>query len=152
MIIQENGPERDKGSEPLNTSKLGSSNTANIKQKSEVPQEENAAAPGHFAGEPFPSFLELVAQNAEAPMRRASAYLRICAELSSIGDYEGFCEAGDKFLDAGREFAKLLVLLKTPTIFSNEKADRLEEKALALHELADLTEMEASQIRQVVRP
>jgi hypothetical protein len=76
----------------------------------------------------------------------------LCTDLgASIGDYAAFCEAGDKFLDAGREFAKLLVLLKTPTIFSNEKADRLEEKALALHELADLTEMEASQIRQLVR-
>jgi hypothetical protein len=45
----------------------------------------------------------------------------------------------------------LLSLLKTPTIFSNEKADRLEEKALALHDLADFTEKKASQLRQLVR-
>jgi hypothetical protein len=113
-------------------------------------QAENLSAPGQFKPQPFPSFFELVTKNAEAPMRRASVYLRICAELISIEDYDAFCEADDKFLDAGREFAKLLALLKTPTIFSNEKADRLEEKALALHDLADFTEKKASQIRQLV--
>jgi hypothetical protein len=150
MFIQENGPERD-SSEPLNTSKLGASNTANIKHKIAVPQDENDSAPGQFAPEPFPSFFELVTANAEAPMRRAAVYLRICAELIAIEDYASFCDAGEKFLEAGRDFAMLLSLLKTPTIFSNEKADRLEEKALALHELADFTEKKASQIRQLVR-
>jgi hypothetical protein len=114
--------------------------------KSPAPAQEN----NYPAPEPFPSFFQLVTENASAPMRLAATYLRVCDELKSIGDYEGYCEAGAKFLDAGREFAKLLVLLKTPTIFSNEKADRLEEKALALHELADLMEMESSGIRQVV--
>jgi hypothetical protein len=106
-----------------------------------------------IASEPkdFPSFFELVMENAAMPMRRAAVYLRICEELKSIGDYESYCEAGDKFLDAGRDFAKLLVLLKTPTIFSNEAADRLEEKGIALHNLADLTEKQASQIRQLVQ-
>jgi hypothetical protein len=112
-------------------------------------QAENDSAAGQF--NPLPSFFELVTQNAEEPMRRAAAWLRICAELGNISDYDGYCEAGDKFLDAARDFAKLHSLLKTPTIFSNERADRLEEKALALHNLADLTEMEASRIRQVVR-
>jgi hypothetical protein len=115
-----------------------------------ITQGEIAPAPEQFAPEPFPSFLQLVAQNAEGPMRRAAAYLRICEELASVDDSEGYCESCDKFLDAGREIAKLRSLLKIPTIFSNELADRLEEKALTLHELADLTEMQASRIRQVV--
>jgi hypothetical protein len=120
--------------------------------KADLTQAQNDPASGQFTPQPFPTFFELVTQNAEAPMRRAFVYLRICEELGSIGDYDAFCEAGDKFLDAGREFAKLLSLLKSPTIFSNENADRLEEKALALHNLADLTEMKAGRIREVVAP
>jgi hypothetical protein len=151
MAITTENPALGESAGPKNTSSLGGSNTPNLKQKIEVPQAENVPAPGQFKPQPLPSFFELVMENAAMPMRRAAVYLRICEELKSIGDYESYCEAGDKFLDAGRDFAKLLSLLKTPTIFSNEKADRLEEKALALHELADLIEMEASGIRQLVR-
>jgi hypothetical protein len=152
MSIHKNNPALGESAGPLNTSSLGGLDNGNPRRKIEVPQAENDSAPGQFNPQPLPSFFELVTKNAEVPMRRASVYLRICAELISIGDYDAFCEAGDKFLDAGREFAKLLVLLKTPTIFSNERADRLEEKALALHELADLTEMEARAIRQAGQP
>jgi hypothetical protein len=148
MFIQNETPQRGTAG-PLNTSKLGASDTLSISQKIEVPQAEND---GTITFEPqeFPSFFQLVTENAAAPMRRAAAYLRNCAELSSVEDYDGFCESCDKFLDAGREIAKLRSLLKKPTIFSNELADRLEEKGLALHELADLTEMQASRVRQVV--
>jgi hypothetical protein len=150
MLIQENGPELDNGSGPLNTSLSEASNASNIKQKPEVSQAVNLPLPGQFGPQAFPTFFELVTENAAAPMRRAACYLRVCDEFSSLGDLEAFCDAGDKFLDAGREIAKLLSLLKKPTTFSNERADRLEEKARELHNLADLTEMEASRIRSVV--
>jgi hypothetical protein len=91
----------------------------------------------------LPSFFGLVTTNAGVPMRQASAYLRICAELITIGDFAGFCEAGDRFLDAGREFAKLLKLLKRPSIRNHETAARLENEAVALRERADLLEFEA---------
>jgi hypothetical protein len=117
--------------------------------KPEVLQEENLE-PITYEPQEFPSFFQLVTENAEAPIRRATVYLRILAELSSVEDCEGYREAGKKFLDAGREIAKQLALLETPKVFSNEAADRLEEKALALHNLADLTEMQASRHRQVV--
>ena len=116
-------------------------------QRVEFSQAENNSASGQFAHEPFPSLFELVAQNASASMRRAAAYLRICAEFIDLGDCAGFCEAGDHFLDAGRDFAKLHALLKIPKVFSHEIADRLEAKAGALHEQADLMEMKASRVR-----
>jgi hypothetical protein len=85
MSIQNNSPALGESAGPKNTALIDTFDTKNPRQKIEVPQEENDSAPGQFAPQPFPSFFELVAKNAEEPMRRASVYLRICAELISIG-------------------------------------------------------------------
>jgi hypothetical protein len=146
MVIQtENRPRED----AAGIVSFATLNTANIKRKIAVPQAENDSAAEQF-DEQFPSLFELVTQNAEAPMQRAAAYLRICDEFRNLGDLEAWCDAGDKFLEAGREIAKSLALLKTPKVFSNELADQLEEKALGLHNLADLTEMQANRVRSAV--
>src|ERR1019366_3567953 len=96
MLIQENGPARDKCAEPLNITLIETSNTKNLRQKIEVPQAPNYEAPGQFGHEPLPSLFELVAQNVEAPMRRAAVYLRVCDEFRRLGDIESFCESCDK--------------------------------------------------------
>jgi hypothetical protein len=149
-MTQTNETRRSGGAAGLSSLSCLAADGSETAPKLAITQAENDSAPGQFAKQPFPSFFELVTENAAGPIRRAAVYLRILAELSSVEDYEGYCEAGEKFLDAGRDFAKSLNLLKTPAIFSNELADRLEEKACALHNLADLTEMEASRIRSVV--
>jgi hypothetical protein len=114
---------------------------------SEVSQEESNLAPTTYERQELPSFFELVTENATAPMRLAAAYLDVCEKLAAVHDCEGFCSAGEKFLDAGREFAELLKLLKKPSIISNEAADRLERKARQIHERAELFELEASHMR-----
>ena len=114
--------------------------------KSTAPAQEN----NYPAPEAFPTLFELVAQNVEAPMRRAAVYLVALDEFRRLGDIEGFCESCAEFLNAGREIAKHLALLKIPKVFSNELADQLEEKAREIHNLADLTDMQASRIRSVV--
>jgi hypothetical protein len=113
----------------------------------EVSQEEYNLAPITYERQELPSFFELVTENATAPMRLAAAYLDVCARLAAARDYDGFCSAGEKFLDAGREFAELLKLLKKPSIISNEAADRLERKARQIHERAELFELEAVHMR-----
>jgi hypothetical protein len=115
--------------------------------KPEVSQEEYNLAPTTYERQELPSFFELVTENATAPMRLAAAYLDVCARLAAVHDYDGFCSAGEKFLDAGREFAELLKLLKKPSIVSHEAADQLERKARQIHERAELFELEAGKMR-----
>jgi hypothetical protein len=115
--------------------------------KLEVSQEESNLAPITYERQELPSFFELVTENAAAPMRLAAAYLDVCEKLAAVHDYEGFCSAGEKFLNAGREFAELLRLLKKPSIISDEAADRLDRKARQIHERAQLFELEASHMR-----
>jgi hypothetical protein len=146
MVIQTENRPREDAAGILNLATL---NELDHTKKATFLQDENDSA-SEFGHEPFPSFFQLVAANAEAPMGRAFAYLRNCAELASVGAYDGWCESCDNFLDAGREIAKLRNLLKIPKVYSNEAADRLEEKAAALHNLADMTDMQAGRIRASV--
>jgi hypothetical protein len=100
----------------------------------------------------FPSFFELVTENAAAPMRLAAAYLDICTRLAEVHDLDGYVAAVDKFLAAGREIAELSKLLKKPSIISNEAADFLERKGRQIHDRAELFELEASHMRSAAAP
>jgi hypothetical protein len=135
---------------PKNRTLENALDNKNHSQKITAAQENNDPSPDTSGREPFPTFFELVMQNSEAPLRRAAVYLRVCDEFRRLGDIEAFCESCAEFLNAGREIAKQHALLKIPKVFSHELADRLEEKALALHEQADLMEMKANRVRSLV--
>jgi hypothetical protein len=131
------------------TSLLGGFDGSSNIPKLEISQEEYDLGPIICERQELPSFFELVTANAAAPIRHAIAYLNACTQLASIHDYDEYLAAGEKFLEAGREFAELLKLLKKPSIISNEAAGRLERKAREIHARGDLFKLEAANMRAV---
>src|ERR1019366_6658912 len=100
MSLHSNGPELDKSSEPLNTSKLGAPDTANPRHKTDASQVKNLPA------RVIDGKRELLRDYAHEVAIQAADFAGIVANFISADDTPGLQYATAKFVTFARETAK----------------------------------------------